>query len=56
MKTPGDLDASPLGRAAHYPERYDPGLLFTIERAPQRALQGLEGDNTFRGAEVWTAY
>ena len=39
-----DLDASPLGHATKYAERYDPGLLFPVERAP------------FRGVDLWTAY
>ena len=56
MKARNDLDASPLGRETHYPERYDPGLLFAVDRAPQRALLGLDNDLTFRGADVWTAY
>ena len=56
MKTGTGLDASPLGRAATYVERYDPGLLFAVERAPQRASLGLGADLPFRGADVWTAY
>ena len=56
MKTRTDLAASPLGRAATYAERYDPGLLFAVERAPQRAALGLGADLPFRGADVWTAY
>ena len=51
-----DLDASPLGRETHYPDRYDPGLLFPVERAPQRALLRFDGGLPFRGVDVWTAY
>ena len=56
MKTGTDLDASPLGRATTYAERYDPGLLFAVERAPQRASLGLPADLPFHGADVWTAF
>ena len=52
----GDLVRSPLGRAAKYPERHDPELLFSIERAPQRALLGLDGARPFGGVDLWTAY
>jgi len=56
VKPRNDLAASPLGRETHYPERYDPGLLFAVDRAPQRALLGFDNDLPFRGADVWTAY
>lgn len=56
MTVPSDLDASPLGRATAYPEGYDPGLLFPVERAPQRALLQLGADLPFRGVDQWTAY
>ena len=56
MNTGTDLDASPLARAATYAERYDPGLLFAVERAPQRAALGLGADLPFRGVDAWTAY
>jgi 7-cyano-7-deazaguanine reductase len=51
-----ELADSPLGRAAKYPERHDPGLLFAIERAPQRALLGFGGPPPFGGVDLWTAY
>ena len=53
MSKPED---SPLGKPAQYRERYDPGLLFAIERAPQRAALGLAGALPFSGADLWTAY
>ncbi len=56
MTVPPDLDASPLGRATAYPEGYDPGLLFPVDRAPQRALLQLGADLPFRGVDQWTAY
>jgi 7-cyano-7-deazaguanine reductase len=56
VKTATDLAASPLGRATRYAERYDPGLLFAVERAPQRALLELDADLPFRGVDVWNAY
>ena len=56
MKVPPDLDASPLGRATAYPEGHDPGLLFAVDRAPQRALLQVGTDLPFRGVDQWTAY
>jgi 7-cyano-7-deazaguanine reductase len=56
VKAKTDLDASPLGRAAIYAEGYDPGLLFAVERATQRALLQLGADLPFRGMDRWTAY
>jgi 7-cyano-7-deazaguanine reductase len=50
------LADSPLGRAAKYPEGHDPGLLFSIEREPQRALLGFGGALPFVGVDLWTAY
>jgi 7-cyano-7-deazaguanine reductase len=47
---------SPLGKPAGYSERYDPSLLFAIERAPQRAALGLGAAPPFSGADLWTAY
>jgi 7-cyano-7-deazaguanine reductase len=51
-----DLDASPLGHAATYAEGYDPGLLFPVERAPQRAELGFGAAPPFRGVDLWNAY
>jgi len=56
VKPTHDLDASPLGRATTYAECYDPGLLFAVDRAPQRKLLQLGADLPFRGVDVWTAY
>lgn len=50
------FDRSPLGKATDYPDRYDPALLFPIERAAQREGIGLTGALPFRGADLWTAY
>lgn len=48
---------SPLGRETTYPDRVDPGLLFVVPRAGQRAELGLSaGALPFRGADLWTAY
>ncbi|MGE5141898.1 MAG: NADPH-dependent 7-cyano-7-deazaguanine reductase QueF, partial [Acidobacteriota bacterium] len=47
---------SPLGKASDYPERYDPGLLFAMPRAPGREALGIEGVLPFRGGDFWTAY
>ncbi len=49
-------DTSPLGKATGYPDRYDPSLLFPIDRAAQRQALGLRGTLPFAGADLWTAY
>ncbi|MGH8852416.1 MAG: NADPH-dependent 7-cyano-7-deazaguanine reductase QueF [Casimicrobiaceae bacterium] len=49
-------DSSPLGHATGYPDRYDAGLLFAIDRARQRDLLGVHGALPFSGADLWTAY
>jgi 7-cyano-7-deazaguanine reductase len=53
MNTPYD---SALGRNAIYPDRYDPGLLFPIARAAQRATLGIGDPLPFQGVDVWNAY
>ena len=51
------LADSPLGRAAKYPERYDPGAAVRRSSArPQRALLGFGGALPFGGVDLWTAY
>ena len=50
------LDCSPLGKAADYPDRYDPARLFPIERAAQREAIGVRGVLPFGGVDLWTAY
>jgi 7-cyano-7-deazaguanine reductase len=50
------LARSRLGKATPYPERYDPTLLFAIERDEQRRAIGLRGPLPFGGADLWTAY
>lgn len=52
---PGTTD-SPLGKSTHYADQYDAGLLFPIERAPQRVAMGIQGQPMFFGADFWTAY
>ena len=51
-----DLRSSPLARAATYPDRLDPGLLFPVERAPQREELGFGAALPFGGVDLWTAY
>lgn len=50
--------ASPLGRASAFPDRYDPGLLFPIDRAPAREALGLTRSEPlpFVGEDLWSAY
>ena len=49
---------SPLGRSSVYADRYDPGLLFAMPRAPQRTDLGLEEGAAlpFDGIDIWNAY
>lgn len=49
-------DLSPLGKAANYGHDYDPGLLFPISRASQRAALGLGDELPFVGVDFWNAY
>jgi 7-cyano-7-deazaguanine reductase len=49
-------DRSPLGQATGYPDRYDPSLLFGIERATQRAQFNAKAGLPFSGVDIWTAY
>ena len=50
------LSDSPLGRAARYPEQYDPALLFAVDRADQRKRLEFAGELPFVGVDLWTAY
>lgn len=54
MTTP--LDGSPLGRSTPLPERYDPSLLFPVERADARAAIGVGASLPFTGHDAWTAW
>lgn len=51
-----DRCAPPLGRATRYPERFDPGLLYPIERAAGRAGLFAAGSPRLYGADQWVAY
>jgi 7-cyano-7-deazaguanine reductase len=50
------VEDSPLGKPAAYADRYDPGLLFPIERAPQREALGIAPPLPFAGVDLWTLY
>jgi 7-cyano-7-deazaguanine reductase len=52
----GTVPDSPLGKATRYAENYDPSLLYTVERAPQREAIGLGSSLPFEGADAWTAW
>lgn len=54
----GTLPDSPLGKLTHYADRYDPALLYAVERAPQRDALGLRAPLPlpFSGADAWTAW
>ena len=45
-----------LGKHTRYPDRYDPGLLFPIPRAPARAELGIGAVLPFAGVDIWNAY
>ncbi|MGQ0798619.1 MAG: NADPH-dependent 7-cyano-7-deazaguanine reductase QueF [Pseudomarimonas sp.] len=47
---------SALGKATIYAGHYDPGRLFPIARAGQRATLGTDIGHTFFGADIWNAY
>lgn len=51
-----DLRDSPLARVAPLPERYDPGLLFPVDRADARSALGLAETLPFAGHDAWTAW
>lgn len=46
---------SPLGKPTRYPEAYDEGLLYPVDRAPQRAALGASA-LAFDGIDRWTAW
>lgn len=56
MNPPSSPADSPLGQSASYPSDYDPGLLFPMPRADQRATLGIAGTLPFFGMDVWNAY
>ncbi|WP_069383875.1 NADPH-dependent 7-cyano-7-deazaguanine reductase QueF [Halomonas caseinilytica] len=54
---PDSLVDAPLGRESAYPEQYDAGLLYPIERAVNRAPLGIEEDALpFVGEDEWHAF
>ncbi|GHB27458.1 NADPH-dependent 7-cyano-7-deazaguanine reductase QueF [Salinicola rhizosphaerae] len=57
QERPQTLIDAPLGRESAYPARYDPTLLFPIERAANRLPLGLEtGSLPFVGGDEWWAF
>ena len=50
------LETSRLGKPVAYSGRYDPGLLFPIARATQRAQLGLTDALPFLGVDIWNAF
>ena len=51
-----ELRDAPLGHLSGHPDRYAPGLLFAVPRAPQRRALGIGGRLPFTGVDLWTAY
>jgi 7-cyano-7-deazaguanine reductase len=48
---------NPLGKAAVYPQHYQPQLLVRLSRQDNRQLLGIDGnDLPFQGADVWNAW
>jgi len=47
---------STLGQSVAYADRYDPGLLFPIPRATNRAGLGIGDSLPFHGVDVWNAH
>jgi len=47
---------SQLGKASHYVDRYDRGLLFPLPRLPKRQEIGLGDTVPFVGADLWTSF
>lgn len=46
----------PLGKQTNYPTRYDPGLLFPVERLSNRSVLDLGRHLPFGGFDHWRAY
>ncbi|ANN71392.1 NADPH-dependent 7-cyano-7-deazaguanine reductase QueF [Bordetella bronchialis] len=51
-----NLDQAPLGHDIAYPGQYDPGLLFPVPRADNRAAIGIGASLPFQGCDIWNAY
>jgi len=50
------ISSSPLGQKSAYADRYDPALLFAIERQTKRLALGFDSDLPFQGEDIWNAY
>ncbi|HXX85763.1 MAG TPA: NADPH-dependent 7-cyano-7-deazaguanine reductase QueF [Casimicrobiaceae bacterium] len=51
-----ERDSPPLGRPTTYPDRYDPSLLFSMDRAATREALGVARRLPFAGVDIWTAH
>lgn len=51
-----ELHDSPLGKPAAYAAQRNPGLLFALPRADNRAALGLAEPLPFLGVDIWNAY
>ncbi|MEZ2721546.1 NADPH-dependent 7-cyano-7-deazaguanine reductase QueF [Paenalcaligenes hominis] len=54
MSSSHSVSDSPLGHEVQYPTRYDPSVLFAIERAPNRSQ--LTIPENWLGQDIWYAY
>jgi len=50
------IEDSPLGKSTTYVDRYDPALLYPVERAPLRGELGIGKALPFSGWDIWNAY
>jgi len=53
---PAPSSLGPLGKATVYVEGHDPGLLFTVDREPQRRTLPLAAQGPLAGHDRWTAW
>ncbi|MBK1780445.1 NADPH-dependent 7-cyano-7-deazaguanine reductase QueF [Advenella sp. WQ 585] len=51
-----ELHQAPLGKETHYPDQYDPTLLFPIPRSGGRSQLSLQPHPQWYGADIWNAY
>ncbi len=52
------MSTIPLGQATHYPDQYDPSLLFPIPRSENRLKLDIKPNQAlpFVGVDIWNAF
>ncbi len=53
---PTSDNQNPLGRRVEYSNRYEPSLLYSIEREEKRRELGIDTEFKFSGEDIWNAY